>query len=122
MNGATRTLTGDECRQRLRSGGEGHVAVTVGALPAVVPVHYELRDGQLWCSTADPVVTPLPRVDGIVAFETDEHVDASRTSWSVLVVGPATSLPDGGLRLPTDLVAGCERASAVLRADANETP
>jgi nitroimidazol reductase NimA-like FMN-containing flavoprotein (pyridoxamine 5'-phosphate oxidase superfamily) len=115
MDEATRALTGDECRQRLRPGGEGHVAVTVGALPAIVPVRYELRDGQLWCSTADPVVTPLPRVDGIVAFETDQHADASRPSWSVLVVGPATSLPDGGLRLPTDLVAGCERTSPVLR-------
>ena len=40
-------LTEGDCRARLAAGSVGRVAITVGALPAILPVNYALLDGDI---------------------------------------------------------------------------
>ena len=80
-------LSEAECRQLLDTAGTGRLGFTDGALPAIEPVPFAVRDGQ--------VVIPARRgsafvsaVRGaVVAFEVDSYDAATMTGWSVTVVG-----------------------------------
>ena len=77
---------------RLASTDRGRMAITVSALPAIVPVRYAVVDGHI----EFPVVTDLTwrATDGqIVAFNA-EGVDAGGHLWSVGVLARAQHLPD----------------------------
>ena len=94
--GCTR-LDRAECLERLASTGRGRVALTVGALPVIVPVRYVMSDGS--------IVFPVSRDDvwratddHIVAFNA-EGVDGYQHAWSVGVLGRARHLTSDGERL-----------------------
>jgi nitroimidazol reductase NimA-like FMN-containing flavoprotein (pyridoxamine 5'-phosphate oxidase superfamily) len=86
-----------ECLERLAGTGRGRVAITLGALPVIVPVRYVVSDGS--------IVFPVSRDDvwratddHIVAFNAD-GVDGYQHSWSVGVLGRARHLTSDGERL-----------------------
>jgi nitroimidazol reductase NimA-like FMN-containing flavoprotein (pyridoxamine 5'-phosphate oxidase superfamily) len=86
-----------ECLAHLATGGRGRVALTVGALPVIVPVRYIMSDGS--------IVFPVSRDDvwratddHIVAFNAD-GVDRYQHLWSVGVLGRARHLTSDGERL-----------------------
>jgi hypothetical protein len=81
--------------------------VSVGALPAIVPVHYELHGDEAWCSPVESAVVPLPH-DGVVAFEADDSTGIDACTWSVLLVGRAQMGPAGSIRIDTGLASGRE--------------
>jgi uncharacterized protein len=94
-------LEPDECRRLLRTERLGRVALSVAALPSVVPVLYRLvGERVVFGVESDALVAVLS--DNIVAFEVD-HVDVeTRVGWTVLVVGrarPADDLCASGLGL-----------------------
>lgn len=87
-----------ECRTRLLDGRSGRLAHTRDALPAIQPVPYRLHDGEV-VIPAPPDSPFLPgRWGAVVAFAIDDYDDASRTGWSVTVVGPLRSV-DGAADL-----------------------
>jgi nitroimidazol reductase NimA-like FMN-containing flavoprotein (pyridoxamine 5'-phosphate oxidase superfamily) len=85
-------LSRQECLRLLARAGVGRVAMSVGALPAVLPVRFAL--------VGEDVVFPaVPRSeldvavrDAVVAFETDHMEPAG--GWSVVVTGIATEVCD----------------------------
>jgi nitroimidazol reductase NimA-like FMN-containing flavoprotein (pyridoxamine 5'-phosphate oxidase superfamily) len=86
-----------ECLERLASVGRGRVALTVGALPVIVPVRYVVSDGN--------IVFPVSRDDvwratddHIVAFNA-EGVDGYEHVWSVGVLSRARHVTSDGERL-----------------------
>jgi len=86
-----------DCLERLASTGRGRVALTLGALPVIVPVRYVVSDGS--------IVFPVSRDDvwratddHIVAFNAD-GVDGYEHSWSVGVLGRTHHLTSDGERL-----------------------
>ena len=85
-------LTEAECRQRLADGSVGRVAISVGALPAILPVNYALLDGDIVfrADEGSKLYAALER--SVVAFEIDDTDAQDQTGWSVLVVGHATAL------------------------------
>lgn len=97
-------MTANECRRLLATQNVGRLALTVNALPLVVPVRYHYDGGRLWCQTAGPKhVNGM--VDGhVVGFEADDLDLEHGTGWCVSVtgtihvVGPAEEDPD---HLPT---------------------
>jgi len=113
-------LTADECRRLLAANRIGRLAATVGALPYVVPVQYDLLGDQLLLRTPGHHEVG-EGIDGqVVGFETD-HLDLEHgVGWCVsvtgtvhLVHGPDAVDPvhrwfsDGVvLALDTDLIAG----------------
>lgn len=85
------------CMERLASTKRGRMAITVGALPSIVPVRYTIVDDQvLFPVTTDEV---WRATDGhIVAFNA-EGVDAGGHLWSVGVLGRVHHLASPDARL-----------------------
>jgi nitroimidazol reductase NimA-like FMN-containing flavoprotein (pyridoxamine 5'-phosphate oxidase superfamily) len=72
----------------------GRLVYTRHALPAVTPVNFELRDDAVWIWTASPSSMAQAVRGAVVAFEVDHLDPASRTGWSVLVLGVAELVTD----------------------------
>jgi hypothetical protein len=89
-------LTADECRRLLATERIGRLAVTVGALPLVLPVQYEVVDTRVLLRT--PGHHELgTSIDGqVVGFEID-HLDLDHgAGWCVAVTGTARVVTDHG--------------------------
>jgi nitroimidazol reductase NimA-like FMN-containing flavoprotein (pyridoxamine 5'-phosphate oxidase superfamily) len=85
-------LTEAECRELLAGQSVGRIAITVGDVPAILPVNYALLDGEIILRTAEGSKLNAALERAVVAFEIDGTDSAWRTGWSVLVVGHATAL------------------------------
>jgi hypothetical protein len=80
------------CLDLLSTTGRGRIALTVSALPAILPVRFVLDNDRI--VVAASVGTTLDRgTDGnVVAFQADGIDEASQSEWSVGVVGVANHL------------------------------
>jgi nitroimidazol reductase NimA-like FMN-containing flavoprotein (pyridoxamine 5'-phosphate oxidase superfamily) len=76
----------DECRQLLATESLGRIALSVQALPAVVPVFFHLSGNRVvFPVETDALYAALS--DNIVAFEVD-HIDVgTHEGWAVVAVG-----------------------------------
>lgn len=80
-------LTDADCRRLLASRDVGRLAVTVDALPQVVPVRFHFDGTRLWCQTAGPYRLH-ERIDGhVVGFEADDLDLEHGTGWCVSITG-----------------------------------
>jgi nitroimidazol reductase NimA-like FMN-containing flavoprotein (pyridoxamine 5'-phosphate oxidase superfamily) len=87
-------LVAEQCLELLAGAHLGRIAVTIGAVPAIFPVHYRLREGHVVFCTGAGTNLHTASADTVVAFEVDD-VDASWSAgWSVLVVGVAREVRD----------------------------
>lgn len=84
-----RALGPIECRALLRRGGIGRVGVSVGALPAILPVCFAMLDLDIVFRAPPGTALSSTVANSVVAFQTDSLADASSDAWSVLVVGLA---------------------------------
>jgi nitroimidazol reductase NimA-like FMN-containing flavoprotein (pyridoxamine 5'-phosphate oxidase superfamily) len=87
-------LSEEECRALLGQGRVGRVAITFGALPAVLPVNYSLLDGAIVFLTGEGTKLRAALKRAVVAFEVDEIDVPGRRGWSVLAVGMASEITD----------------------------
>jgi nitroimidazol reductase NimA-like FMN-containing flavoprotein (pyridoxamine 5'-phosphate oxidase superfamily) len=83
----------EESRALLSTHGLGRVAVTTADGPVVLPVNYDVIDGDVVFRTAHDAA-PAAAVGAEIAFEVDHVDDALSRGWSVLVVGPAEAVTD----------------------------
>jgi nitroimidazol reductase NimA-like FMN-containing flavoprotein (pyridoxamine 5'-phosphate oxidase superfamily) len=85
-------LVPDDCLRLLATTGIGRLAYSQGALPAVRPVSYCIRGGEVLI----PALLGSPLLQAVrgsvVAFEADDYDEATRTGWTVTVVGPSRVL------------------------------
>lgn len=100
-----------ECRARLADGHVGRVALSIGALPAIVPVTYRVDGDDVVFEAA--AGTPLmASTRHVLAFETDEIDPNTGWGWTVHAVGVAQQVdereaPDGPeYRLALELLSG----------------
>lgn len=88
----------NECWDLLKSQSLGRVALSVAALPAIVPVAYSI-DGDELTIGLDPHQTFPERAfrDAVVAFEVDTIDPVTHHGWIVHVTGSArlTATEDG---------------------------
>lgn len=87
-------LSRDDCLRRLGPTGIGRVAVSFGALPAVLPVNYAVLDGDVVFQTTPGTKLAAATRNAVVAFEVDDIDRLSHMGWSVMVVGPAHEVTD----------------------------
>jgi uncharacterized protein len=86
------TIGEDECLRLLGCASIGRLALSVRALPVVLPVNFVLTvDGVLIRTAAE---TKLDQAcdRAVVAFEVDSFDPVSQAGWSVLVQGMASVL------------------------------
>jgi uncharacterized protein len=82
-------LTESQCHQLLAGHDFGRVGVSIGGLPAIIPVNYRFIAGDVVFRTGPGLKLSAAADDEVVAFEIDDHHPADRSGWSVLVVGRA---------------------------------
>jgi len=126
-NGEERAaLSRHDCLALLRTENFGRLAVSVGALPRVLPIRYEVVGETIGLGVPYEPGLEAATDDAVVAFQVD-HNDPGGESWTVLVQGrtsahaprragepvPASLTPPGGgtrpfhpVRLRADLVEG----------------
>jgi nitroimidazol reductase NimA-like FMN-containing flavoprotein (pyridoxamine 5'-phosphate oxidase superfamily) len=83
-----------QCRRLLPTRTIGRLGFTEDALPAILPVAFTLQGGHVLIAVRhdSSVVNAVRR--SVVAFQVDEYDPASRTGWSVTVVGPSRIIRD----------------------------
>jgi nitroimidazol reductase NimA-like FMN-containing flavoprotein (pyridoxamine 5'-phosphate oxidase superfamily) len=87
-------LVAEQCLKLLASSRLGRIAVTIGAVPAIFPVHYQLIEGQIVFRSGEGTNLHSAAANTVVAFEVDDVDPTWTTGWSVLVVGVARELHD----------------------------
>jgi nitroimidazol reductase NimA-like FMN-containing flavoprotein (pyridoxamine 5'-phosphate oxidase superfamily) len=84
-------LSAQECEELLGTQQVGRVAICTGR-PAILPVVYALLDGDVVFRTAPGEKLIAAALHRTVAFEIDDYQIATRTGWSVDVVGTAEEI------------------------------
>jgi nitroimidazol reductase NimA-like FMN-containing flavoprotein (pyridoxamine 5'-phosphate oxidase superfamily) len=87
-------LDRDECRQLLGTQLLGRIGVTVDALPVVLPVNFQLFDGEIVIQTERDTRLAEATDNAVVAFEVDNAEPGGTGSWSVTLTGIATEITD----------------------------
>jgi hypothetical protein len=99
MGWADDLISEEECWELLASASVGRIALSVHALPAILPVQYYL-DGRKLAVCLGHRELPEGPLNAIVAFAADAIDPVSRSGWSVQVQG--RSLVPGSLRVESD--------------------
>jgi uncharacterized protein len=94
LSAALDALSDDECRDLLAGTEVGRVIVSIDALPAAFPVNYRLIDGAIVFRTAPGTKLTAALNHTVVGFELDEFDPATRSGWSVLIVGTSQVISD----------------------------
>jgi uncharacterized protein len=92
------------CLHLLAEAHVGRIALSMGALPVVLPVNFAMCDDDILVRTAPGTKLEAAATNAVVAFEVDNVDPVYHTGWSVLAQGIAKEVTD-----PTDL----ERARRV---------
>jgi len=87
-------MSDDECRALLATAQIGRVVLSIDALPAALPVNYRLIDDAIVFRTAPGTKLTAALRHTVVGFEVDEIDRATRSGWSVLVVGTSDVVSD----------------------------
>ena len=85
-------LNREECRQLLSTRSLGRIGVTVNALPVVLPVNYQLVNGELIIQTERVSRLAAATHETVVAFEVDDIDDDGAVGWSVAITGIANEV------------------------------
>jgi nitroimidazol reductase NimA-like FMN-containing flavoprotein (pyridoxamine 5'-phosphate oxidase superfamily) len=86
-------LGATESWELLGDHGVGRVALAGGDGPVVLPLNYQVLDGEVMFSTTEHSALALAAGTEI-AFEADHIDEAFSRGWSVLLVGPVRAVPD----------------------------
>lgn len=87
----------------LANGDVGRIGITIGALPAIIPVNYRLVDGCIVFRSSPGSKLSAAASGSVVAFEVDDYHAADRSGWSVLVIGRSEVVNDLGKLLEARL-------------------
>ena len=87
-------LSRAECLKLLAGARIGRVGLSVGALPAVLPVNFALVGDAIVLRTAAGSKLDAALANAVVAFEADSIDPLYHTGWSVLVQGVASEVVD----------------------------
>lgn len=97
-------LSREQCLDLLRTREIGRVSTSLRALPVVLPVTYTLDGDTIVFRTGVGTKFYAATRNAIVAFEIDDFDEATRSGWSVMVVGEASEITDpDDLRRARDL-------------------
>jgi hypothetical protein len=94
MDHGLELLDEQDCRRLLASENLGRVGISIQALPAILPVHYTMLDGDILFRAGEGLKYRAALDGTVVAFEVDCASTVRQRGWSVLVVGVATRRPD----------------------------
>ena len=86
-------LTSATCWELLATATVGRLALSVRALPTIVPVRYQVEDASVAISLGRPGLPVATVHDAVVAFAVDAIDQATATGWMVQMQGRARLAP-----------------------------
>jgi hypothetical protein len=87
VSGQVPRLSDDRCHSLLASASSGHLALSLSALPLILPVSCVFDVDALFVRARLGLVSGVPREPGVVAFETAGTSIDGAWRWEVLVQG-----------------------------------
>ncbi len=87
-------LTESECFEHLGQVSLGRIAASIDALPVILPVRFVLCGKSVLFPTVPGSKLDEAATGAVVAFQADAEVPLTRTYWSVLLQGVASSVGD----------------------------
>lgn len=87
-------LDREECLRLLERVPVGRIVLTMGALPAILPVNFALDDGAIVVRTGAGTKLAAAARNAVVAFEIDDIDPLGETGWSVTAIGRAVEVID----------------------------
>src|SRR4051812_7997034 len=87
-------LSSEECLRLLGQAHVGRIALSIGALPVVLPVNFALLDTDIVLRSGPGTKLDAALRDSVVAFEVDSFQPFDHTGWSVMVQGIASEITD----------------------------
>jgi nitroimidazol reductase NimA-like FMN-containing flavoprotein (pyridoxamine 5'-phosphate oxidase superfamily) len=84
-----------ECLRLVAGRSLGRVAVSMSALPVILPVNYLLDGDRILIRTGAGTKLAAAARNAVVAFEVDDADPIGHTGWSVSVTGTAEEVTDG---------------------------
>lgn len=94
LSTALSTISEEECRELLATAQVGRVVLSIDALPAALPVNYGLYQDAIVFLTSPGTKLTAALNHTVVGFEVDHLDPATRSGWSVLVVGTSQVISD----------------------------
>ena len=91
-------LDRDECLRLLVTAPVGRIAVTIGVMPAILPVNFALVGQHIVIRTVPGTKLDAAVRRAIVAFEVDSYAPDGSSGWSVLVQGHCSEVADPAQR------------------------
>ena len=88
-------LEREECLQLLAAAHIGRLALSIDALPVILPVNFVVHDEKVVFRTSPGTKLSVAVRSAVVAFETDAIDPLRHEGWSVLVTGRAREVDDG---------------------------
>ena len=88
-------LSFEECVDCLGQVPVGRIAITVEALPVILPVNFAFADDSIYFRTVPGTKLAAATSRVVVAFEVDSYESDGQAGWSVLVQGMARIVTDG---------------------------
>ena len=89
-----RVLSRDECLRLLATAELGRIALSVRALPVILPVQFALHGERIVIATHHGTTLERATRDAVVAFEADGVTGDTESMWSVHVNGIASHVTD----------------------------
>ncbi len=87
-------LSREECLELLATVPVGRVGVSIGALPAVLPVNFCVTEHAVIFRSKAGAKLSAATAGAVVAFEADRYDETGKSGWSVLVQGMAQEITD----------------------------
>ncbi len=91
-------LTESECFEHLSQVSLGRIAVSIDALPVILPVQFVLYDESVLFFTVSGSRFDAATTDAVIAFQADAEEPIAGTYWSVVLQGMASTMGE----LPAD--------------------
>src|SRR3954451_1062412 len=95
VHGGPEILDENDCWRLIATAGVGRVGVTIGALPAILPVNYAVADGAILFRTGTGTKLRAAVNRSVVVFEVDDADPVYHGGWSVQAVGVAEGIAPG---------------------------
>jgi uncharacterized protein len=92
------TLDRGECLRLMATVPVGRIGVSIGALPAILPVNFSLVGTSIVIRTVPGTKLDAATSHAVVAFEVDSYAPDGASGWSVLVQGFCSEITDPGER------------------------
>jgi hypothetical protein len=104
------TIDQEACLGLLSGAALGRVALSVHALPRIVPVRLAIHQGRI---TAYPRGTGEPEDTwaGVVALQADGHDDVAQQGWSVHIIGRVVARSESGFVIDPGVIEGAWQLS-----------